>query len=302
MIPKGGIAFFDSGIGGLTVLEECRKYLPKELFYYYGDNSYAPYGNRPTKVIIKRVKKAMRLFSRLKVKAVVLACNTATAVCIDKLRKKYSFPIIGTEPAVQLGARMGGEVFVLVTKATHQSQRFHSLCKIVTEKYPQAKIRAFACEHLAGAIEKNIATGNFDYDRYLPNGRPNVVVLGCTHYVYIKRQIAEKYHCITVDGNEGVARRLQAVLKNNKNIRARTCKMSKNSFLQPFLTTTRKKRKGVNKRLPKKDKNCLKNEGGVNVLFVGKTKGFNAKAHKQMFGFAKNGRKYIFSGQKNKKN
>ena len=302
MVPKGGIAFFDSGIGGLTVLEECRKRLPNELFYYYGDNTYAPYGNRSEKEIIKRVKKAMRVFARLKVKAVVLACNTVTAVCIDALREKYSFPIIGTEPAVQLGARIGGEVFVLVTQATYQSQRFQCLCKAAAEKYPQANLRVFACTQLAGVIEKNITTENFEYGDYLPNGRPNVVVLGCTHYVYIKSQISSKYACVTVDGNEGVARRLETLLKNNKKTRARTRKKPKKRFPRPFVTTTQKKGVGVNKYLPKNDEKSPKNVVFENVLFLGKSKGFNEKIHKQMFVFIKNGQECVFGGQKSKKN
>ena len=289
MIPKGGIAFFDSGIGGLTVLDACRKRLPDELFYYYGDNAYAPYGNRSEKEIIKRVNKAMRMFSRLKVKAVVLACNTVTAVCIDKLREKYSFPIIGTEPAVELGAKYGGEVFVLATKATYQSQRFQNLCKRVSEKYPNANLRAFACEQLAGVIEKNISTKDFDYKPYLPEGNPNAVVLGCTHYVWIKNQIEKKYGCVVVDGSEGIARRLETVIKNNKNMRMRTRKKPKKRLLQPFVTTIPKKGIDVNKCSPKNDKKRAQNALYANVLFLRKTKDFNENIYKQMFVFIQNG-------------
>ena len=99
-IPKGGIAFFDSGIGGMTVLSACEKQINNEIFYYYGDNFHAPYGNLPIYKIKKYVHKAFKLFESLQVKAVVIACNTVTAVCIDELRRKYTFPIIGVEPAL----------------------------------------------------------------------------------------------------------------------------------------------------------------------------------------------------------
>ena len=75
-ILKGGIAFFDSGIGGMTVLAECQKRCKGEIFYYYGDNKHAPYGNLPPAKIRRYVEKAFRKFRRLKVKAVVVACNT----------------------------------------------------------------------------------------------------------------------------------------------------------------------------------------------------------------------------------
>ena len=302
MIPKGGIAFFDSGIGGLTVLETCRKRLQGELFYYYGDNAYAPYGNRSEKEIFRRVKKAMRLFRRLRVQAVVFACNTVTAVCVDELRKKYSFPIIGAEPAVQLAAKDGGEIFILTTRATYQSHRFEKLLSETSKKYPQAKLLAFACDGLAGAIEKNIYNAAFDYAPYLPDGKPNVVVLGCTHYVYIKQLAGKKYQCKVVDGNEGIARRLTEILKNNKNIRAHTCKKPKKSFLRPFITTKAKRCKEVNKYSPKNGKKNPKKDEGANVIFLGKSKGFKEKAYKKMFDFTKNGHKSVFGGQKIKKN
>lgn len=301
MIPKGGIAFFDSGIGGLTVLAECKKHLPNELFYYYGDNNYAPYGNRSEQQIFKRVKKAMRLFCRLKVKAVVLACNTVTAVCVDALRKKYSFPIIGAEPAVQLAAKSGGEIFILVTRATYESQRFRRLCNKVAEKYPMARLRAFACDGLAGAIEKNITKEDFDYSPYLPEGNPTYVVLGCTHYIYIKSQLQERYQCEVLDGNEGIARRLIYSLNHN-NIRAHTPKKEKSCFLQPFLTTKVEKDKNTNKcsHEYKRKKHEISTNG--KVFFLRKTKGFNENIYKQMFVLGKNGHEDVCGGQKNKKN
>ena len=154
-IPKGGIAFFDSGIGGLTVLNECKKRLPWETFYYYGDNKRAPYGNLSAEKIKKYVARAFKRFQRLRVKAVVLACNTVTAVCVEELRMKYPFPIIGAEPAVLPAAKGGCETFVLTTRATYESKRFQALLKKAASLYPKTKISAFPCDGLAGEIEKN---------------------------------------------------------------------------------------------------------------------------------------------------
>ncbi len=215
-VPKGGIAFFDSGIGGLTVLNKCKKVLPNEIFYYYGDNKHAPYGNLPVQKIKKYVARAMKRFQRLQVKAVVLACNTVTAVCVEELRKKYALPIIGAEPAILTAAKAGGEVFVLTTCATYESLRFQALLKKAAALFPKTTIKAFPCEGLAGTIEKNLLNKKENYAPYLPKGNPNAVVLGCTHYVYIGEQIGRFYGCPIFDGNHGIAMRLQAVLEEKK--------------------------------------------------------------------------------------
>ena len=207
-IPVGGIAFFDSGVGGLTVLDCCQKRFTNEKFYYYGDNERAPYGNLPPDLIRRYVDESFSVFERLQVKAVVLACNTVTALCIDELRARYPFPIIGAEPAVVSAARRGGEVFVLTTRATFNSARFQSLCQRVCEKYPQVRLKPYACDGLAGGIEEHFADDFYDFTCFLPRGSPNAVVLGCTHYVNIKEKIKNFYGCEVYDGNEGIAQRL----------------------------------------------------------------------------------------------
>ena len=114
MYPKGGIAFFDSGIGGLTTLSACLDYAKARNFsginyYYYGDNFRAPYGNLSDKQIFSYVDEIFSRFQALEVSAAVLACNTATAVCAERLREKYPFPIIGIEPSI-LPAMREGEI------------------------------------------------------------------------------------------------------------------------------------------------------------------------------------------------
>ena len=279
-IPKGGIGFFDSGIGGLTVLSTCEKYIKNEIFYYYGDNKHAPYGNLSNAQIRRYVYAAIRKFRRLKAKAIVLGCNTATAVCVEALRKKYSVPIIGAEPSVMTAAKNGGLIFVLVTRATYESRRFQELCARTIKMYPLAQVCAFACDGLAGAIEENLTKKNFDYRQYLPRGEPDAVVLGCTHYIYIKEEIEKNYRCPTYDGNDGIAKQLVNCLHEaEKN----PPKMKKSRVLRPRLTTCQKNKQKPNKSSSKNNKKQQKTEPLKMLFFLGKSRGRNKNAHEQMF-------------------
>lgn len=237
-IPRGGIGILDSGIGGLTVLAECKKLLPNEVFYYYGDRKHAPYGNLPPRKIKRYVFRIVRRFSRLQAKAVVLACNTATAVCIDRLRARFSFPIIGTEPAVAEAAPYGGNIFVLTTRATYASERFRALCARTAESYPEARIQPIACDGLAGEIERSDGAFTEACKSLLPVGKPDAVVLGCTHYIYIGREIARRYGCKCYDGNRGVSRRLFECL-NGENVNLQN-NMRRGGIIARVLTISRR--------------------------------------------------------------
>lgn len=289
-IPKGGIAFFDSGIGGLTVLAECEKRLPTQLFYYYGDNRHAPYGNLPVRKIRKYVLRAFKKFHRLRVSAAVIACNTATAVCAEELRAKYSFPIIGAEPAVIPAAARGGKVLVLATKATCESQRLMELCQRAKQLFPTAEISIHACEHLAGVIERNVHKVGYDFTPYLPNTFADAVVLGCTHYIYIVAQIERHFGCPVYDGNEGIARRLVGFFNadslSDEN-RDKQPLIGKSDPKMGFLTTDKHKRgycqKITNKRSQKIEQKASKKRKMGGVIFLGNTRDYNQKTHEQMF-------------------
>ena len=297
-IEKGGVAFFDSGIGGLTVVNACRKWLPETLFYYYGDNRHAPYGNLPPEKIKKYVFQIFKRFEKMQVGAAVVACNTATAVCIEELRTKFSFPIIGAEPALMVGAKKGLNVAVLTTRATYESARLRQLCRKVESTYPNVRLRLFPCDGLAGEVEKHIFAKEYDYTSFLPKFSPDVVVLGCTHYVYIARQIEGFYQCPVVDGNEGIGRRLISILLGEN---------CHNEHLQPHcdhirpVTATRrplesefienqkckkvwKKRRGV---LPdgRTGKGIIsrKQKGLREVVFLGRDKKWNKSVYEHLF-------------------
>lgn len=251
-IEKGGVAFFDSGIGGLTVVNACRKWLPSTLFYYYGDNCHAPYGNLPPEKIKKYVFRVFKRFEKMQVGAAVVACNTVTAVCVDELRSKFTFPIIGAEPALMLGAKKGINVAVLTTRATYESARLRRLCEKVVVAYPNVRLMLFPCDGLAGEIEKHVCEKDYDYTKCLPIFSADVVVLGCTHYVYIARQIEAFYQCPVVDGNEGIAMRLISVLQGGS---------YRNEHLQPRCDHVRP----ITYPMRPLDAECVKNKKGERV-------------------------------------
>lgn len=315
-IPKGGIAFFDSGIGGLTVLNECQKLFPEQVFYYYGDNRHAPYGNLSKRKIQKYTVRAFRYFHRLRARVAVIACNTVTAVCIDGLRKEFTFPIIGTEPALLPAIKRGTKVVVVVlaTKATCESERFIALRSRAERINPSARITVCSCARLAGEIEfaigKKIKANPFKVNDEKKRGGgisyslpkvegADVVVLGCTHYGYIKREIQAFYGCEIVDGNEGIVRRLKMVLEGGLEgeIASRPPvdplrpQGRKNREKSPSITTStplkwfvKKFKRNANKCSCLKYKNARKQKG-CSVFFLGSGKQKNRKIWEQMFGF-----------------
>ena len=276
-----GVFFFDSGIGGLSVLSACRERLKGTTFYYYGDNPNAPYGNLPPERIFQRVQEIFISCARLPIRAAVLACNTVTAVCVETLRKSLPFPIIGAEPAVLLGARQGKSVLVLATKATCQSRRFTLLLTRARELYPNVRIECFACEQLAGAIEHGLGRGETDITSHLPKAQPDVVVLGCTHYVFVKKQIADFYNCVVVDGNQGIAARLQwAIETSTTTIQSPTAKIERSAQGRALARGQTQEN-----ALPAfTDYTLLKGKNGEgDIFFLGKAKNSNLVIYEQMF-------------------
>lgn len=197
------IVVYDSGVGGLTLLRECVRRLPGENFLYYGDNENAPYGNRSPQEIRELVFRSFENITGARVRAIVLACNTVTAVCAEELRRRYSFPVLGLEPAVKPAVRRGGRILLLATRATLESERVK---RLVSECSGLADIFPYCPENLAGEVEKNILRlSSVDLRAHLPQGRFDSVVLGCTHYIFLRERIEEMYGCPVLDGNSGTA-------------------------------------------------------------------------------------------------
>jgi len=220
------IGIFDSGIGGLTVLKKIKEILKNEDFVYFCDTKNAPYGSRKPEEIKKFVFESMDFLVSKKVKAVVIACNTATSVVIDDLREKLDFPVIGMEPAIKpaIEAKKEGKILVLATPVTLEQEKF----ALLKEKIDvNNDCIVLPVEELADMIEKHIVkyADKFEYSNeihfYLegifseyPPEQISAIVLGCTHYgfllPYLKKLIPE--HIKIFDGSLGTAKYLEKVL------------------------------------------------------------------------------------------
>ena len=199
------VCFFDSGIGGLSLLYECVRRLPRVDFTYFADNFNVPYGNYSHEELIKCTDEVFSEINLLKPSAAVVACNTVTAQCIDFLRKKYSFNIIGIQPAVKPAAAVGGKCLLLSTPSTAESQAVKSL----VEEYGKGITQIAPCPDLAAYIEENIDNLTPEgVQKLLPDIKADSVVLGCTHYVFVKDIIKDYYNCPVFDGIEGTAAHL----------------------------------------------------------------------------------------------
>ena len=139
------VCFFDSGIGGLCLLYECVRKLPDVDFVYFADNENVPYGSLDKNTLIAKVDEIFLRIQNLNPSAVVVACNTVTANCIDYLRNKYKFDIIGIQPAVKPASKQGGKCLVLATPATSKSEALTELIK----KFGNGNMEIFANENLA---------------------------------------------------------------------------------------------------------------------------------------------------------
>lgn len=211
------VCFIDSGVGGIGVMNECRKLLPRHNFFYVADNLNAPYGNlskgKLKKILINLVQK---IYDERSIKIFVLACNTATAVAINDLRKHFNkFVFIGIEPAIKPAVETKQATLVLCTKAT---AKYSSVLK----KYKNKRIFISPQKDLAKKIDENLENlykiQDFlqkNLEKHKKNKIKNIV-LGCTHYNFIKSQLTILFpNAIFFDSNLGVAKRLQNILKIN---------------------------------------------------------------------------------------
>lgn len=197
---NNAIGVFDSGVGGLTVAREIMRQLPNETIYYFGDVKNCPYGDKKKDEIIKNTEKAVQYLIKQGVKMIVLACNTATAAALDYLQEKYDLPIIGV---VQPGARRAlqvtenNKVLVLGTEFTTKSQAYdkeiaHINSDVIVFDKACPKFTPFIEEE--GYLDKK-ATKNLLNSTLKGTSQLGIdtVVLGCTHYPIIKKDIEEYY-------------------------------------------------------------------------------------------------------------
>ena len=285
----GGIAFFDSGVGGLSVLRACEKYACGRPIYYYGDNDRAPYGNLSIKCIRAYAHEAFQMFQRLNVSVAVVACNTVTALLIEELRARYPFPIIGIEPSLLPALKKHRRALVLATNATARSERFQALLSRSLAQNPGATVLVAGCSQLAGEIERMTKGEPVQIERLLPKENVDAVVLGCTHYSLIAERIASFYGAEVFDGNQGVAARLSAILKEGKLLsKADEKYRSERGFFSKLSSVTFLKRKISRKKrlkLSKKHRSQIKVKNVQTLYFLGSGRLLNREFYERMFAF-----------------
>ena len=212
---NNSIGVFDSGIGGATVLKEIIKILPNENYIFYSDSIHNPYGDKSDDKILEFCDDIVKEFLDKKCKAIVIACNTASAKSADRLRKKYpQIPIIAIEPAYKMVHDFAYDktTLIMATKGTIESEKFHKLY----DKYNNHKTYLMECVGLADIIEQN---DEEKIDKYLNEnlkkyiGKVQNVVLGCTHYPLIQDKIKNVLGNVEFfNGAPNLARHLKEVL------------------------------------------------------------------------------------------
>lgn len=210
------IGVFDSGIGGVTVLKEIAKLLPNEDYIYYSDSKNNPYGDKTDKQINEFCDNIVNLFIQNNCKAIVIACNTASAKSANYLRNKYpNIPIFAIEPAYKMVYDYSYEdsTLVMATKGTIESEKFN----LLYHKYDNHKTILLPCVGLADIIEEgNIEKIKSYLIEHLSKyqGKIKNVVLGCTHYPLIQDLILEVLGNVTFyNGAPYLAKHLKEVLK-----------------------------------------------------------------------------------------
>lgn len=215
---RNPIGVFDSGIGGISTLKEMIRELPREHFIYYGDTANAPYGTKSTKEVIACVRNVVGHLQEKDIKALIIACNTATGAAAATLRRELTIPVIGMEPALKPASekREGGSILVMATPLTLQMEKFN----LLMSKYGEGAIRV-PCPGLMELVEEDDGAGALEYLKKLFAGfdldQVDAVVLGCTHYVFLRDMIRDLLpeHIVITDGNAGTARQLRRILERN---------------------------------------------------------------------------------------
>ena len=220
-IKNSPIGFFDSGVGGLSVLREAISIMPNENYIYFGDSKNAPYGTKKLDEVRRLTFNAADFLREKNVKAIVIACNTATSAAIEELRNKYiDIPIIGIEPALKPAVKLNrnGSILIMATPMTLREKKFKQLML----KYDDGcDIVPMPCPRLVEFVESGILEGE-ELEEYLRNKLKDyiekdiaAIVLGCTHYPFIKETLAKVVgkEIPLIDGGIGTSHELQRKLK-----------------------------------------------------------------------------------------
>lgn len=216
------IAFFDSGIGGITILVEACKQLPHERFLFYADTLHIPYGTKSHIEVMKYVQAAVEEIMQWDVTALVIACNTATSIAVTELRKQYHIPIIGMEPAVkpavEISRLASKRVLVFATQLTLNENKYQDLVAQIDEEHivdsiPLPELVEY-CENMnfnSIAIEDYFREklAGLDLEQY------GTIVLGCTHFLYYRQILSYIFpnHIQIIDGSSGTVQQLAKIME-----------------------------------------------------------------------------------------
>lgn len=233
------VLFLDSGVGGISILTQAKKLLNGLNFVFVADFLNSPYGQKSKKEIKKIVlENTSKFCEQFSPKCVVLACNTATAVALKDVRKKFeNLEIVGTEPAILPALKQGfGRVLVLCTRATKNHSNLLKLYK------NNSKLLFFCPKKLAKLVDENFLNlqNLNDYIKKILKkfeGKIDSVVLGCTHYVFLKQQIYDFLKVPVFDGNEAIAKQ---IAKKVSSTNEKYCKIK-------FVSTDKEKQNFITK-------------------------------------------------------
>ncbi len=217
-MEKDTIAVFDSGVGGISVLRELVQLMPRERYLYYGDSLNAPYGSRSTEQVRALTLAAAEKLMKRGIKALVVACNTATSAAIEELRRRYPHTVIvGIEPALKLAADRFpvGRIGIMATQVTLREEKLsHQL-----ERFPHTAVSLIPAPGLVELVEAG--QGDSPAARALLepvlapyHGKLDALVLGCTHYPFAARVIEKLLPgTVLLDGGAGTARQTRRCLE-----------------------------------------------------------------------------------------
>lgn len=218
---QDAIGVFDSGVGGLSIWREIRRLLPRENTVYVADQKHLPYGEKSDEEIRGRSEKITKYLLDQGCSLIVIACNSATVSALAQLRRQFSIPFVGVEPAVKPAARKSktGEITVLATTKTATSKRQRSLLE---QHANSVKVNLLAAPEFVELVEK----GEIDTPRasrriaaFLRShnlGKSDVFVLGCTHYIFLKDTIRNALpdHVTIIEPSRAIAKRVESIRKN----------------------------------------------------------------------------------------
>lgn len=226
------IGFFDSGVGGLSVMREAIKLMPNEDYIYFGDSKNAPYGIKSVKEVRDLTFEAVEFLLKKGVKGIAVACNTATSAAVAELRLVYpDLPLVGIEPALKPAVELNkdGAILIMATPMTLREKKFSALMETYRENN---KIIPVPCAGLVEFIEQGILEGK-ELEEYLLNKidtynkeKVGSIVLGCTHYPFIKealRKVVEDGVEI-LDGSLGTVKELRRRLEKKNLLTDRNSK------------------------------------------------------------------------------